>query len=263
MYTTTNGVDFVVELLRHRISDLKYTHTNVVGEDAGSSVGSPNEVFYTANMPVVSGFDANMRIGRWHYGLSPSSASAQGERKFVLILESGGFLVPTGAIAQLSGERVKLSYTWLEEQPYKFSDMELKIYLAGAIKTVNEVYYDFGFLASIVNNTDISISPTVYATDLAPHIYAMYASYLIKKELEAEGFGDRIYVRDINITIDTSKGLGDLQKSSEKLLNDFANIILELRVKGQEATCSKIDTYSNFPYYTAQYKSGYSDEIIG
>lgn len=264
MYTVTSGVTFLVELLRHRISDPKYVYSTVVNEDAGISVGSPNEVFYTENMPVASGFDANLRVGRWHYGIANNSSDAQGVRKFVLVIESGGFLIPTGAISQLAGERVKLSYTWLEEQPNKFSDSELKIYLADAIKKVNDVYYDFGFTISVSGNVDLSISPTIKASDLASHVYAMYASYIVKGELEAEGFGDRIYVRDINITIDTSKGLGDLQKSSQNLLKDFLNIINELRINGQESAFARIDTYSTVKDITGMsYNSSFnSDEQI-
>jgi hypothetical protein len=248
LFETTSGISYVVSLLRHRISDPKTVYTNVVDEDAGTAAGSVNEVFLTDNMPVVSGYETELRADRWNYVACATVEAAANIRGYIFSNASGSFLIPNGATLPTAGDRIKLSYTWRERQPYRFNDTELKLYLGDAISTVNNVYYNFGytFVNSGVNNLDIS--PVIKAEDLAPHIYAKYASYLIKKELEAEGFGDRIYVKDINITIDTSKGLADLQKSAKDLLDDFKNIIIELRQGDIAKVACKIDTYNTVSY---------------
>lgn len=244
MYTTTSGLDFVLEILRDRISDKKYSYTTVVRENAGLASGVSNEIFFTNNMPIPSGFSTALRAGRWYYTEYSSDAETASKRGYIFSVASGSFRIPSVAIAAESGAAISLSYTWLEEQPYKFSDEQLKLYIADSISTVNNVYYDFGYQFISNGLSDMYISPDINSSDLAPYIYAKYCSYLIKKELEAEGFADRIYLRDINITIDTSKGLGDLTKSAQGLLDEFKSIISELRSSGVEAAFARIDTYS-------------------
>lgn len=260
-FTVTGGIDFLVESLRHRISDYKYTHSTVVGENSGTSNGTLPEFFYTDNMPVLEGYDTHLRIDRWYYTKVDSEAEAAGQRSYVFILESGAFKIPTGAIPATSGERSEIGYTWLEEQEAQFSDSELKMYLASAITEVNTMY-DFGFRFEMPTITGAYITPFIGPSDIGAYFYLHYATFLIKKGLEAEGFNDRIYVRDITTTIDTSKGLGDLVKSSKDLLDQFNSLLNELKLKGQEAVFTRLDNYSTYPgtFIGQQYESNYDED---
>jgi hypothetical protein len=246
-YIIGSGINFLVGLVRYRISDLKILYNNVTQENAGNSTGNA-QIIYTANMPITSGFDSYLRVGRWLYTPVASQAAASGIRGYVFDSSDGSFTIPSGAVLPSAGQTIGLSYTWSEEQPYKFTDNELKMYLGDAVSTVNNSMYNFGhtFIANPTNDT-YTIYPEVGTSEIAGYIYAMYASYLIKKQLESEGFGDRIFVRDINITIDTSKGLGDLQKSAKDLYVMIQDVIKTLLVKGQEAAFARIDTYSTYP----------------
>jgi len=262
-YIIGSGLDFLVNLVRYRISDLKSIYNTVVQEDAGTAAGTANEIFSTDYMPIASGFDTHLRAGRWYYTKVSTDADAVGLRAYVFSTTSGQFRIPTNATYPTSGDRAKVSYTWLDEQPTKFTDDEIKMYLGDAITTVDSTYYDFGytFLADNTTNT-FTISPTPTASGLASYVYTMYASYLIKKQLESEGFGDRIFVRDINITIDTSKGLNDLQRSSKDLMDNFRRLISEIKLKGQESIMARIDTYSSAPIVGDSYRfdSNYTND---
>lgn len=264
-FSTTSGLDFLVELLRYRISDLKYTYSNVIQEDAGTANGTANELFYIDYVPAISSFDTHLRVegtgAKYYYTRYNTEADCSGKRGYIFSAESGYFMIPTGAILATSGSRVKVSYTYLEEQDAKFSDDELRLYVGDAITTVNNSWYNFGHTFSATGSTWY-VSPTPDASSISSYLYALYAAFLVKKQLESEGFGDRIYVRDINITIDTSKGLGDLQKSAKDLMENFKSIVNELRLRGQTAAFARIDTYSTAPidYGSYEYQTNYSKD---
>jgi hypothetical protein len=262
----SSGVDWLIDHIRQRISDPKYVYTAEIMEDAGTASGVPNEVFYTRNMPIASGFPTYMRVGRWFYEEVSSVADAQGKRAYVFSAESGSFMIPDGAILATSGDHVKLSYTWKEEQQYKFTDDELKNFLQAAVVEVQNGYYDFNYTTSGVG-ASFGMSPEPASTDLASYVFAMYTVYLIKKRLEEEGFENRLAVRDANISIDLSRGLGELVRSSTILYDRFKEVIRELKTKGQEAAFARIDTYSTRPPdagtgpWSEKWRSAYSEDI--
>lgn len=260
----TSGIDFLVGVVRYRINDLEYSDITVVDEDGGSSAGENQETFYTDNLPISSGFGTEMRIGRWFYTAYDTALECSGNRGYVFSQTTGSFFLPSGATPATSGDRVKLSYTWLSKQPNKFTDKEIQLYLGDAVSVVNGNYYNFGH-SFVAENGTFSIAPAPGAGELATYVYAMYATYLMKKQLESEGLSDRIFVRDINITIDTTKGLSDLSKNSKELLTQFESIMNTCRVDGQAAAMARIDTYSTKPISTANYDSNNTDnsEIWG
>lgn len=263
MTIATTGMDFLANLVRYRISDLKTIVTNVVQEDVGSSSGSVPETFYTTNLPIASGFDTKLRAGRWLYSAVANEAASNGVRGYVFNTTSGSFLIPSVATPATSGDRIKLTYSWEEEQPYQFRDSEIYLYLGDAITVINSQYYDFGHSFS-TDGTNYFISPTIGASDVSAYIYSMYGSYMIKKQLESEGFGDRIYVRDLNITIDTSKGLNELAKSSKELYANVMEVLDICRINGQTEAFAAIDTYSTLPVSDGYYDTNYtkSDEFF-
>jgi hypothetical protein len=211
-------------------------------------------------MPVASGFDTHLRVGRWHYDEYSNVLDAAGKRGYIFSIESGSYMIPTGAVLAETGSRIKLSYSYIEEQTYKFSDREIKMYLCDAITTVNNCFYNFGH-TFVYDGNSFVLSANITNQDLSPYLYAQYAAYNIKKQLESEGLNDRIYVRDINITIDTSKGLGDLQKSSSELYKNFKGMINMLNLKGQEAAFCRIDVYSTERYDNGEsYDASYSKD---
>lgn len=257
MVFATSGIDLLVQILRYRISDPKTIYSTVTSENVGVASGVNNEIFYTNNMPLASGFDTHLRIGRWYYQAKSSDAACNGLRAYVFNIDSGSFRIPTSAVLAPSGERATVSYTWEEEQAYKFSDKELKLYIGDAITAVNNdcnLGYTF-----VVSGETFDVSPTVTFNTAAAHIYPLYATILVKQQLESEGFGDRIYVRDINITIDTSKGLGDLSKSLKELKSSYTNIINACILEGQEAAVTKIDTYSTLNNDIYYYQNSFTN----
>lgn len=247
-YLYTSGMDFLAELLRQRIQDPKYLYKDEVGEYLGVATGDASESFFTANLPILSGADRHLRAGRWKYTEYATANDCSGKRGFTFCLESGTYLIPTNAIYATEGDHVKGSYTWISEQETSFRDEDLKLYLADAVNIVNQTYYDFGH--SIVGNTasDLDISPCPSFNDVASYLYTMYSTILIQREIEAGSFADRIYVRDINITIDTSKGLGDLGRSIKELESRFNDVLNTFILKGQNEAFARIDTYSTYSY---------------
>lgn len=225
-------VDWLMELLRMQIVDQKHKTVRVVGEDTDEvSNGVMNEMYYTDNLPIASGTNTYMRIGRWAYQEVDSAAAAAGLRAYVFNVDSGSFYIPEGAIYGEDQSKVKIGYSWLEEQSYKFTDAILKYYIQNAIVIINNNYHDFSYAAAETNN-------------IANYIYVKYAVYLIKKQMEVEGFNNRIYVRDLNVTIDTVKGLSELEKSSQELIKEINMIITEFKTKKQVVVTETLDTYS-------------------
>lgn len=263
---THTGVDWLIDLLRVQIADQKYKVTQVVQEDTGIvSSGVMDEMFYTDNLPIVDDTDTYMRIGRWLYQEVDSAAAAAGLRAYVFNVDSGCYHIPEGAIYGEDQGRVKVGYSWIDEQTYKFSDTELKYYVQDSTVTINDSYYNFGHTV-VGAGASLDISPAPAYDEIASYIYVKYATYLIKKQLEAEGFDNRIYVRDLNVTIDTTKGLGELAKSSRELIKEIEAIINELRLKGQVAAFTILDTYSTYvendsaTQWAAKYDSNWKDD---
>ena len=244
--TSTSGIDFLVDLLRMKIADQKLLINNVVREEnATLCTGGTPETYYTKELPIAAGYSTILRIGRWKYGAVDDAVAASGERSYVFNTTSGSFYVPDDATPGTDGDIAKLTYSWSEEQEYKFSDHELKLYVQDAVVTINNGHYDFGHTVTGAGDS-LEVSPQPVTSDISSYLYVMYSTYLVRKQLESEGFDNRIYVRDLNVTIDTSKGLGDLSKSSKVLMDEFSNVIYTLRVKGQEAAFMRIDTYSTY-----------------
>jgi hypothetical protein len=267
-YSTTSGLDFLVDLLRHRISDPKLIFSVEVKEDAGTADGLLPATFLTDNLPIATGFDTHLRVGRNYYGsyTTPAAAVTAGNG-YVFSLETGSFKIPAGATAPASGDRAQVSYVWKEEQEFKFTDQELQFYLGDAISEINSAYYNFGHsFVTTGGVAALSVSPAPQASEFASYAYAQYAAILVKQQLESEGFDDRIFVRDINITIDTSKGLGDLGKSTKRLRDDFAKLMNTFLIDGQESAFQRIDTYSTYPLtgtYTYKTNSRMETEFFG
>lgn len=227
-------VDWLIELLRMQIADQKYKTVQVVREDTGVvSNGQANEMYYTSNLPVASGTDTYMRIGRWVYQEVDSVQAALGLRAYFFNAGLGLFYIPEGAIYGEDQSRVRIGYSWLEEQACKFTDTVLRYYIQDAIVMVNSDYHDFSYTTTEVDN-------------IASYVYVKYAVYLIKKQMEAEGFDNRIYIRDLNVAINTSKGLGELAKSSQILMEEIDVIITKLRTKEQVVAPEILDTYSTY-----------------
>lgn len=247
-YDHVEGIDFLASLLRQRIQDPKYVYKDEVGEFAGNATGSLPETFETANLPILEGADRHLRVGRWKYTEFDTEGECAGERGYTFSVPSGIYRIPTGATAPEAGDPVTISYTWISEQETSFRDQDLKLYIADAVNVVNDIYYDFGH--SVVGETinDLEINPLPQIDEVSSYLYVMYSTILIQKEIEAGSYSDRIYVRDINITIDTSKGLGDLGRSIRELERRFEDVLNTFQIRGQESAFSKIDTYSTFAH---------------
>jgi len=259
-YENIEGIDLLADLLRQRIQDPKYIYKDEVGEFVKAALGEEDEEFETANLPILSEADRHFRAGRWKYTEYPTSAECADKRGFTFSVPSGIFIVPAGAILPEAGDPVTVSYTWVSEQETSFRDQDLKLYIADAVNVVNDIYFDFGH--SIVGSSvsDIEINPLPQIDEVSSYLYTMYATILIQREIEAGSYSDRIYVRDINITIDTSKGLGDLGRSIRELESRFQDVLNTYQIRGQEAAFAKIDTYSTFSYdHTKKYSSFVSD----
>lgn len=242
----TSGIDWLVALLRMAIADSKTSVNQITMENSGYiASGADDEVFYTEYLPIISGSDTYMRIGRWLYEEKNSIAETSGERGYVFNVESGAFYIPSGAVPGVSGDIVYLSYSWEEEQNYTYTDSELRLYVQDSVTEINNGYYDFGYRTSGVGGS-FDVLPEPGINDIASYVYVKYATYMVKKRQEAEGFDNRIYVRDLNVTIDTAKGLGDLSKSANVLMDEIKDIIQTIQVRGQEAAFARIDTYSTY-----------------
>lgn len=236
------NTDSIVSGLRRAIGDEKTKDISVVNEVMAVTTGEIFGTYYTLNMPVVSGEDVHLRVGRWYYSKVSSEAAANGIRGFTFNVPSGAFTIPNGAIGPGSGVQVLGSYTHRLEQEYEYRDSELYEYVRDGLELFQDMY-DFNLDGTGIG-TGYAISPD--PTNFQSIVIMLSAKYLVKKDREDHGFVDSIYIRENDIAIDTTKGLKTQTDSSKDLLIHLQSIANRLHIRDNALAGELIDTYSSY-----------------
>jgi hypothetical protein len=251
-------VNDIVEVIRFQIADYKQRQINAVDEvpavvsswgKLGS--GSGYEEFLTANMPLVSGCDAQLKSSRWLYskgGQFPNDYDVGGdERVFYLDYNRGVFVVPSGASPTISGEKVTLTYSWLQNQEYTHTDTEIKKWIP-----VGDSYLRKKVpLSYTIDGSGDNLVFSVVPSGLSAHLLALATSYFIRKKKEEEEIDYGVFIKDRDITIDSVKKLAHRGKSLEQVKEDLESIVDDVLNGELESAGHRIDTYStrdvNYP----------------
>jgi hypothetical protein len=253
-------IDELIEQIRQHISDYKYAEATVVDESPAEgkltahaatnywnsfSTGKDHEEFLTKGMPLVSGSKVLMRGGRWAYsnwGTYPDNYDDNwgSERVFLVDWYRGTLVVPSGAVPIVSGEKVKLTYSWWEDREYRFSDLEVKTWINDGDSMIRQrlslPYTITGRGADLAFDT---VPEGIYFS-----LLALASSYFIRRRLEEEGFQDGIFVKDGDTAFDTTKTLVHRGRSLRDVKADVEAIIMDIKMGELAEAGIKLDTYS-------------------
>ena len=244
---TTNSMDLMIEEVRRLIGDEKFNFSTVIRENAGTTSGSQiAETFYTAYTPVMPGSES-LAVGRWFY--TPVLASGDiwnlniagrtPSRQYIYNIDDAAFILASG-VPRTAGDTVYATYTWLEPKAPRFSDMEIKLFIADGVPEINNR------ISAGLNVTGYGPTKT-FSGSSNPIILRMmvlngakYATRSLQETLTADG----IYIRDGDVTIDTTKTLKDRAGSIKAIDDMLENMYQMYEMRGQMDYVSRLDTFS-------------------
>lgn len=248
----------LIEQVRFQINDQTSIQINAVEEKPSTgkltpqasadfwletATGTDGEEFISQHMPLISGSTGVLRGGRWsyrHLGQFPNDYDASTTREFLIDYNKGAFVIPSGAPALTSGDKVKLSYSWSQEQEYRFPDTELDKWV-----TVGDHY--------IRDKLALSYTISGYGPNLTMHpvpsgvefsLLVLSTSYFLRRRLEEEQLQDGIFVKEGETAFDTTKTLVHRGRSLKQVKDDLDDIIKDVILKDLESAGQKIDIYS-------------------
>lgn len=246
---TAAAMDLMVEEVRRVTGDTKYSFSSVVRENGGTTSGSSIvETFYTSKTPVLPGSEV-LEIGRWRFtpvlfsgDIVNMNKIAQGLipwRQYVYNVNDASFFLASG-VPRTNGETVYISYTWLEPRAPRFSDTEIKLYLSDSIPEIENVFQiDLSSGGYSSGKTLSSISDPVVA-----RILVLNASKLCLQALQESLTVDGIFLKDGDVTIDTTRGLKNRADSLKSLQSQINSIVEIWQLRKQLDYVGRVDTYS-------------------
>lgn len=257
-------INDIIDEVRNLIVDYTILQTNITDESPVSSkpTGAPHvsynywntfstgrsgEEFLSKKAPMVSGCKVRLKGGRWSYDLAGEfpqnygGASAHnGKREFLVDYYRSLFLVPSGAVPIASGDRVLLTYSYWEDQDYRFSDTEIKSWLLDG----DTYLRDRVILPWEISGRGSSIAFTVTPSGGWLSLLALSTSYLMRQRLQEEAVQDGIFIKTGSTTLDTSKTLAHRGKSLDQVKKDLDGIIDVIKMGDLVSAGARIDLYS-------------------
>ena len=260
------SIDDLVNQIRAHINDYKFAPTAVVDEVPGEGKNSPHvsynkwnsfstgvnhEAFLTKHMPLVSGGKVVLKGGRWTYdngGEYPNSyagSSAYTNKKIFLIdYYRGMFIVPSGATPVPSGEKVLLTYPWWEDKEYRFSDDEVRSWIADGDSYIRQrISVPWTILGL---GAGLSLDPV--PSGIYFSLLALSTSYFMRRRLQEEGVQDGIFIKDGDTTFDTTRTLVHRGRQLEEVKKDIDAILLDIKMGELASAGARIDSYSTYDY---------------
>lgn len=250
-WPSSSGSTGIIDIIRRTLGDPKTREVHEINDPMGRASGESQETFFTTYSPISSNSPVNLRMEgtvgypankkrMWVYTYCATESACNGIRGYVWSETSGAFRIPSNAIMPASGDVAYGTYNWDEEQNYIFTDDEIGLFIRDAVPII-EGKYPKGYSASGVG-ADMAISPS--PTRFSETLFVLQTIYLMKFRLLEEGFSDRMYIREIDLTVDTTKGIRETRQSLDTL-NDYIDaLIKKAKVTGQESAFARIDTYS-------------------
>ena len=252
----------MVEAIRSYINDYKMKASAVVDESPGEGKDAPfasvnkwntfatgidHEEFLTQNMPLVSGGKARLKGGRWAYdfaGEFPDDYVGFGhtdKKEFLIDYYRGVFVVPSGAVPVVSGEKVLLSYSWWEDIEYRFSDNETRNWIVEGDSYLRKrlalPYTIEG------RGSGLTFDPLV-PSGVYFSLLALTTSYFMRRRLQEEGLQDGIFIRDGDTAFDTTKTLVHRGRQLDQVKRDIDAIVVNIQLEELDAAGIRIDSYS-------------------
>jgi hypothetical protein len=152
----------------------------------------------------------------------------------------GVIIIPSGATPIVSGEKVKMTYSWWEDREYRFTDTEVKTWVPDGDSYIREKVA----LPYNLTGTGDGLAFSVVPSGIYFSMLALSTSYFIRRRLEEEGFQDGIFVRDGDTAFDTTKTLVHRGRTLKEVKSDLDSIIMDVKMADLLTAGIKLDTYS-------------------
>jgi len=236
----------ILNYTRNGLGDYKTVATRVVDEivtSAYQTTGDNYETVYeTQNLPISasSASDVYFKGGRWWYTIADTGDDETRWVKWVS--SSGWFMLDSGATAPAVGSAVKIGYTYDSPQEYTFRDEELYTYIQNAAIWVNKESSDITAFstAGTPSGLDLEISPE--PSQFTGRLISKVAQLEARFRLESERNTSSIYVRQGQVTIDTTKGGANRNEAIKTLQGEIKAMLDTLRLG--DISGVRIDLYS-------------------
>lgn len=224
----------ILDFTREGIRDKKSLNIRVVNEIVTSAFVDTGSVDYTIYetkyLPIAINTSGDLKFlgGRWDYAIE--NAVTPDERSIQFNTASGTFILDATATQVITGDTVRVSYTWVQPQSYTYHDSELNTWIKHAALWTNKASCGetaFSVGGSVDDDTfSISPEPSAYVGQLI----GMVAQYEVRNARAAEAETTAIKVRQGPISIDTTKGgrdrLSSLRDARAEIDRRITNIIL-------------------------------------
>lgn len=258
-------INDLIDEIRNQIVDYTVIQTNVTDESPIGSKpqGSPHaatnywntfptgvnsEEFLSKKTPIISGCKVKLKGGRWNYDFAGEfpqnyggSAAHTGKRQFLVDYYRSLFLVPSGAIPIASGDRVLLTYSYWEDQDYRFSDIEIKSWILDG----DTYLRDRVTLPYTISGRGSTLSFDITPSGMWLSLLGLSTSYLMRQRLQEEAVQDGIFIKTGSTTLDTTKTLAHRGKSLDQVRKDLEGIIDTIRMGNISEAVYRIDIYSD------------------
>jgi hypothetical protein len=238
----------ILSIVRKSIGDYKTVPTRITGEivaDGYTDTGDGTIIYYTVNLPITSDSEEDVYFlgGRWNYEIIDSGTT--GTRWIQWISESGMFVLNTGTSVEVtSGDIVKIGYTYDSPQEYDFRDSDLLVYIGNAASFINQETFDYTAFTTTGSAYDGTLTITPEPSTYVGILIGKIAQLEARRQIESEGNTSAIYVRQGEITIDTTKGGKDRLDSIKTLKQDVSSMINTINLGN--ITGNTVDVYSTY-----------------
>lgn len=257
----------LVSTVRRNIGDPTTQTVREVREIVGISTGVDNGQFQANSPPVISGSTIVFRGGRYRYvPISNYSDKVADKRQFWFDYSIGVAYVPSGCTPVPSGQQVKLSYSWQDEQEYFYSDDDIWLFSKDAIEAVDALGFKHNYVFSGGTYATSSITPNLVGID--GQIVMVQTALLILEKDQRSHLSSAVVIREADMSFDNTRGVTMRIKTISDLQDKLNEILKTLLTRKQISQVARIDVYSTKDFGLSgmgeHYESGeYSDPEDG
>jgi hypothetical protein len=250
----------LLQEIRAQVVDSKVVEIQAVDESAANSKFNPHdsgfawfsfatgknyEEFLTQHTPLVSGCEINLRGGRWDYTSSGNwgrtGNTFSNQRVFFIDYNNGMFVLPSGATPIASGETVKLTYSWYENQEYEFTDTDIKSWvLDGDMFLRNKLTPPY-VLSGRGETLNLAPMPSGFWFSLL----ALSTSYAIRRRKNESALDSALVLREGTTYLDLTRSLAHRGKSLEQVKEDLDAVVHMVQLGELSGAGVKLNLYNS------------------
>lgn len=243
MSTTIWTPNRLVSTVRRHIGDPTIKTVREVREIVGLAVGIDNEQFQALNPPVISGCTIVFRGGKYKYrSLALWGDKVTDARQFWFDYDTGVAFVPSGCQPVTSGDQVKLSYAWTDEQEYFYSEDEIWFFCKDAAEAVNAIGFKHNYVFSGETYVAATITPNL--TGIDGQIMMVQASLLMLEKDQRTHLNSAVVIREADMSFDNTRGVSLRIKTISDLQDKLNEILKTLMTRKQLGQVARVDIYS-------------------